>query len=79
MAICGCCAGQPTQFQMERICEEFSCGQQGAADVKDHVAIESHQKWAKNLATQPKLSIRLIHLKTRRGLGPSEVNYFTGP
>jgi len=52
--------GRPTQFQMQRMRKEFklSCGRQGGADVKDHIAIQSHQKLEKSLATQPKLSFR---------------------
>ena len=39
------------------ICDKkLSCGHQGISDVKDHVATQSHQKLAKVLATQPKIS-----------------------
>lgn len=39
------------------VCDKnLSCGHQGAADIKDHIATQSHQKLAKLLATQPKLS-----------------------
>ncbi len=48
--------GNPHGFKCN-VCEKrLSCGHQGASDVKDHVATLSHQKLAKVLATQPKIS-----------------------
>ena len=48
--------GNPYSFRCNVCDKKLSCGHQGAADVKDHVATQSHQKLAKLLATQPKLS-----------------------
>ena len=48
--------GNPHQFRCNVCAKNLSCGHQGVADVKDHIASQSHQKLAKTLATQPRLT-----------------------
>ena len=48
--------GSPHSFRCNVCAKNLSCGHQGAADVKDHIVGQSHQKLAKTLATQPRLS-----------------------
>ena len=43
--------GSPHGFRCNVCSKILSCGHQGAADVKDHIATQSHQKLAKTLAT----------------------------
>ena len=48
--------GSPHKFRCNVCAKNLSCGHQGVADVKDHIASQSHQKLAKTLATQPRLT-----------------------
>ena len=48
--------GNPHMFTCNVCRKTLSCAHQGIADVKDHVATQSHKKLAKVLANQPKLS-----------------------
>ena len=52
--------GSPHSFRCNLCAKNLSCGHQGVADVKDHVARQSHQKLAKTLATQPKLTFTYV-------------------
>ena len=69
--------GNPHSFRCNVCAKNLSCGHQGAADVKDHIATQNHQKLAKSLATQPKLSFRSANpLEDKVRL---RSNYFIGP
>ena len=35
---------------------KLSCGHQGAADIRDHISTQSHQKLAKSMSSQSRLS-----------------------
>lgn len=48
--------GNPHSFRCNVCAKNISCGHQGAADVKSHVDSQTHQKLAKTVATQSKLS-----------------------
>jgi len=48
--------GNSHSFRCNICDKKLSCGHQGVSDVKDHIASKSHQKLAKVLATQPKIS-----------------------
>ena len=48
--------GNPNCFRCNVGNKKLSCAHQGVSDVKDHVATQGHQKLAKTLVTQPKLS-----------------------
>ena len=48
--------GSSHTFRCTVCAKNLSCGHQGVADVKDHIASQSHQKLAKTLGNQPKLS-----------------------
>ena len=58
-------ACDPYRFRCNLCDKSLSCGHQGIADVKDHIATQSHQKLAKSMESQQKLCFTSNSLKDK--------------
>ena len=58
-------AHDPYRFRCNLCDKSLSCGHQGITDVKDHISTQSHQRLAKSMESQPKLSFSANPLKDK--------------
>ena len=52
-------SNDPYRFWCNICSKKLSCAHQGKADIKDHILTQNHQRLAKQMTKQSKLSFKL--------------------